>query len=151
MATIYTGGEVKDMEALFDFVDLLEPDFPRINKWASKTQPGYTLPSTGYPGTWSTIVEETSGGPWMVLGARNDPNFSNGSIQLRITVDGTLLATSGLLSYINTNFFIGHAFGIQGPSNFCPVMCRTSFKLEGRQSTGSNQYVDTAYCGYDVG
>lgn len=142
----YVGGEKVHQDYMLAFCNFIQQGTaPQITDWVVKSnQYG------GNFGTWVTLEDVTSGGPYMILIIRNDPVYSGASIKFRLTVDGTLIHTNSLWkSTTGTNHFIGLPFGMNSSENFPPVFARTSFKIEAYNlnSTARSEY---AYCKYAI-
>ena len=140
----YYQGETLQPLAMINWASAIYPDFPKMTE--------LNLGSTygGNYGTWVTLFEETSGGPWLVMVVRVHPTISSGSCQYRITVDGSLLTSGGVWhAPTGTNHFIGMPFGSETADCYAPVFARSSFKVE-VYNANSSSYSQWAYVGYSV-
>lgn len=103
-----------------------------------------------YQGSYVTIHEETSGGPWIVHALElYSINGANTTATFKVTVDGTLIYTSTNKAYFQGDVIIGAGSVLD---MFGVLYCRTSFKLEVQCNSSSTDPIRfyTSYQGVSI-
>jgi len=95
-----------------------------------------------------TTVVNVSSGPYVVAAVRADPGNST-TIDIRVTIDGSLVIEKTSVAATVNNFVIGSYFDDQVGIDHAPVLARSSLKIEARTLT-SSQSVDWLYAGYSL-
>ena len=103
------------------------------------------------PQVFSTELNITSG-PYILAAVRADPDYNTQAIEVKVTIDGSLLIDEGGYSPTGDNYVVGQYFDDQGNKDFMPLLARTSIKIEAAVSvTGSGtQKVQWLYAGYTL-
>ena len=98
-----------------------------------------------------TTVLNISSGPYMLAGVRSDPDTSTGDIDVKITIDGTLVIEHTAVSPTADNDVIGLYFDDQTGGDKGPVLARSSIKIETRRNgVAGARNILWLYAGYSL-